>query len=330
MAVKPLELTPEEVDRISGRIVRRLEDTPVVPFAALQYALGEVAPSKVRVEPRMLRQVLRQISRRTEKQHGPFAVFEPIESIYVDPGIAKAGAWHKALIAARSKADHLQALSKAVDAHRTASVAHAIADVLELRDPAIEGFGTRSIPENGAVAWPSQDVVVTGVAPKGQKTRVLITNDVEWVYPDDVRIWKHLAIALEEQSLPMIIARKAHVGVFPVMKRIGGLANELHHLYVTDGQIVDTHSRALQGWPPVRLIGEARGHAALAKISDLLLDRGREPSLNSTLIRSGVEVGLSEVGTPDRLLEWVKRNEIRMHGLWVRQVRRWQHWNITP
>jgi hypothetical protein len=328
--VKPLELAPEEVDRTSGRILRRLEDTPVVPFAALQYALGEVAPSKVRVEPRMLRQVLRQISRRTETQHGPFAVFEPIDSIYVEPRIAKTAAWHKALIAARSKADHLEALSKAVDARRTTSLAHVITAELELRDYQIEDFGAVSSPANGAVAWPSQDVVIGGLTPNGQRIRVLITNDVEWVYPDDVRIWKHLAAALEEQSLPMIIARKAHLGVFPVMKRVGGLANELHHLYVTADHIADAHRRGLQGWPPVRLTSEVRGHAALAKISDLLLERGREPGLNEALIRSGMELGLSDEANPGRLLDWVKRNDMRMHGLWVRQVRRWQHWDNAP
>lgn len=324
--MKPLELAAEEVERISGRILRRLEDTPVVPFAALQYALGEVAPSKVRVEPRMLRQVLRQVSRRTETQHGPFVVFEPIDSIYVEPRIAKTAAWHKALIAAQSKADHLQALSKAVDVGRTASLAHGIAADLGLTEYTIEDFGAPSSPPNGAVAWPSQDSVISGLTPHGQRIRALITNDVQWVYPDDVRIWRHLAAALEEQSLPMIIVRKAHLGVFPVMKRVGGLANELHHLYVTADHMPDAHRRGLQGWPPVRLTSEVRGHAALAKISELLSERGREPRLSETLIRSGVELGLSEEANPDKLLDWVKRNNMRMHGLWVRQVRRWQQW----
>jgi hypothetical protein len=326
--VKPLALTPQEVEGITGRILRRFEETPVIPFAALQYGLGEVAPSKVRIEPRMLHQVLRKISRRTDNERGPFALFEPIESIYVDPGFTRTGAWQKAQVVARSRADHLQALSTAVDSRRPARLAEVFAQVLDLRESRIENFGPPSTPENGAVAWVTQDVVVSGVASQGLKLRVLITNDVEWLYPDDARIWKHLATALEDQSFPMIIARKTHLGVFPVMKRVGGLANELHHLYVTDGQIAVTHSRALQGWPPVRPFGEAGNHVALTKIAELLFKREQDKELNSTLIRSGVDIGLADSGTPGRLLEWAKVNKLRMHGLWVRQVRRWQHWNI--
>lgn len=125
----------------------------------------------------------------------------------------------------------------------------------------------------------------------------------------------------------MIIARKVHLGLFPVMKRVGGFANELHHLYVEDDGIARAHSQALRGWPPIRQVQQAKTHAALQKITELLADHPGRHGVNHSLIQSATELGLNETSSPARLLEWARSNRIRMHGLWVHQVRRWQHWD---
>jgi len=89
--MKSVRLTEEEVERVSQRILRRFEKDSVLPMAALQYGLGEVAPWNARVEPRMLLAVLRQIARRTESQGSPLPVLEPVRSIFVDAGIVTIG-----------------------------------------------------------------------------------------------------------------------------------------------------------------------------------------------------------------------------------------------
>jgi hypothetical protein len=274
----------------------------------------------------MLIEVLRQISRRTESQPNEFAIIEPIPSIYVDSGITTPRVWHTASIAARSKADQLEALARAVDVSRTTELAYVVAEGLGLLDVEFEELDERSDPRPGPEEWPSRDVVVTGAFADGPEARILVTNEVGWLYPDDGRIWKHLAASVEESRTGMIIARKAHLAVFPVMKRLGGFANELHHLYCADNRIAATHSKALAGWPLVRETKGARTHAALGKIKDLVANNVREQPARGALIRSAIDLGLGDEGSPDRLLEWVRTNKIRMHGRWVHQVRRWQHW----
>lgn len=86
----------------------------------------------------MLKQVLRKISRRSEKHRGTATVFEPLPSIYVDPDIANRNAWAKAAKAARNKAEQLSALTTAIDAGRIEQFARAVAQELKLVDCSFE------------------------------------------------------------------------------------------------------------------------------------------------------------------------------------------------
>jgi len=159
---------------------------------------------------------------------------------------------------------------------------------------------------------------------------VWITANLSWLFPDDPALWQHLFLAHERKVLPVIIGRKLAISTFPLLKRMGGIGLQLHHLYLPGNSDDPMVERGLEGGPRVFPVQEARDHVAVAKnLPDILKTRyDPDPNVRKAL-KIAKQVGLDS-DSADRLQAlrgWTDRAPIAMPPPWKAQLTKYENWS---
>jgi hypothetical protein len=201
--------------------------------------------------------------------------------------------------------NHLQ-LVTAAQAIRTALEN----DGLATRDPTDNDDETRFLIARGATAAP---------------LLVALLANVEWLYPDDPRLWRHLAAAASVGAHPLIIARHVAPITFPLLATFNARAVQFYELLIA--AVCDTteaEANAL-GLPRIRLSSTQPEHPVMGQIRRLVAKRptGQWAPDAPTAFDDAIALGFGTVESdPSRLVTWAETHA-ELPTQWVTGLRLW-------
>jgi hypothetical protein len=310
-----------ELSQFRKRVGGVLATYPLLPFFALQYRICEV--SKSRPDPRALRAALDEIvDNRTPR------------SKRIEAGISEVllDGYSDELSFEDNPAQHTARLTKILKELLVDGSQPAIECLTSLITPnrnSIEGppalekvFSRRVL---GELIFSGAAVIVEGSANR-TRVAVLITHDLDWLYPDNVLLWQLMRHASENERVPVVLARKIAPATFSVLKRIGAVGIQYYSMLV----------RPIRQQAAVASRGVGWVHTRPAEIEELIPARDR---LREMLVRVSepTESAQKAVGIAlalhldrasdlhsDSLLEWASAVDLLAPPIWFATVRRWK------
>lgn len=308
---------------IEERITSKLEDETSLAWPAVQYLFSEVGPRNRRLDPRELQTGLHLLK---VEARGPM---EPLPGIYVKHGISTSDQVSKAMIIAVAKKAQLEAFRALINLDQPTS--HLANEVQNTFEMFVESTAiTTSHPD-----WLGADIVASVPAIRvdfAEKLRIsiLITSELRWLYPDDARVWQHLAHCAATGLAPVFLARKMSIAMFPLLKRLNGIGLQMHNFFVRE--VPESSAlKAVSPGPLVLPLAGLSGHAALSLLKtqvDTLTppnERVREAiSLAETM-------GLAEQSGEGAktLREWADIAPMSLPAPWKAQVTRYARWESS-
>jgi hypothetical protein len=310
-------------DNALARIQKALDEATVLPFIALQYALCETGHPRRRWDPRELLAAMRG---HVEGDDRPELAtpLEPRPRLFVDPGVTKTGAAQHAETIAAGYESRLASLPSWPRARAVRTAAETAVDSLDLDSINVTSWEARGEIVGGRVMLPAPSLIARGTL-RGHSVGVWFANDLDWLYPDDIRFWRFLALCLEEGRFALIIARKVTIAVMALLKRINGIALQLHQVVgppVTSAR--PELKRIVDDLPPLLLPGDIRSHQAITRGKQIILSSQLDRAPDHALLTAAADRGFtSGPVTPQDLLDWQGAVEMQMSGFWIGQLRRW-------
>jgi len=311
-------------DNVLSRIQTALEDAAVLPYITLQYRICEVGPQRRRWDPRELLGAVR--GHTEEADHRTLSLpFEPRPRIFVDPRLTTtAAAQHAETVAAGYEA-RLGALTSWPRARAVRAAAEKAVEQMRLKDVTIDVWEGRGEVVGGKVMVPAPSFVARGKL-RDRPIAMWVTNDLGWMHPDDERLWRFLALCLEEERFTLILARKVTIAVMALLKRTGGIALQLHNLVGPPISAARPDLARAVGDLPALLAPESiPSHRAMVKGRELLAAAGLDRHPDAALVTTATGRGFgSRPIRPSEILEWQGAEGLKMSGYWIGQMRRWE------
>jgi hypothetical protein len=321
-----LDLSDDEISRISRRTQHAFDRSSLLTWPALVYVLAETGPRIARADPRQIRRAFAELSNMPRNRTGDHGPWEPIDGIYVAPNVTRTNTEWNAKTLAAGKSDRLRRISTSFGLGATVSLARSVADAL---GGELDPDSSAEIPDFvcAGITLPGGSAVVQIDQSKGDPVRILVFNSLEWLYPDDPPLWRFLLESHRTGFRSIVLARKAPIAIFPLMKKLGALLFQLHHMYYPLQEAID-HTES-EGWPPARLPNSFVGHAITEMLKASVLGMPPAPSGIDNLFRIAREkrLDVDEPVTAEGLLAWRQKAKLPMHGLWINQLRRWSVWS---
>jgi hypothetical protein len=157
-----------------------------------------------------------------------------------------------------------------------------------------------------------------------------ITSNLTWLFPDNPALWRHLVSSYEEGRRPLVIARKVAIATFPLLKRLGGVALQLHHLYLPNSPESKAAQRAFQAGPPLRVAATVGEHTAIEQFLPRQSVTEDVPSDSvSQAIKMAQEFRLDDDANPDpvaALRSWANHSPIPLPAPWKAQITKYTRW----
>lgn len=326
-------ISAKRLNRIAAYLDRRFDSIDVLARHEVQYGLSETGPPHVRLDPRELEMGLHFLGNNPnpgdDLPHGPW---EPQQDIYVSPRIARTGSKSKAGILAATRAEQIAVLAQRYPNNRAVELGNAIANSIDGSGEVESCDDGRTESLIGAVEWSTAGARFrVGLEGAGRSTFVWVTSNVNWLFPDDPGLWKHLSECVEKDVLPIVIARKAPISTFTLLKRLGGFGLQLHHLFLPGRrQNARVVARALNAVPPVIRAPEVAVHTAVGVNLPAAIEHP-PPKVDAAAdaIGLGHDVGLGDpsYSSPEALHTWLKRTELDMPQPWKAQLTRYLRWS---
>jgi hypothetical protein len=331
-----LDLTTAELTEIARRTLHVLRDAGTLSFHALQRRVTEQVWRGPRVDPRMLERGLAELANNRRPRRGavPFhGPWSPLRRIFVTPNITRTNSEQHAYTVATAYAGRLRSAAAHLDVQSTLELVRRVAEALQVRARSPEIVETRVVEVGDDVSYDAHTAVTDLDVPQGSPFRLWITNELDWLYPDDPRVWRHLQRCNEDGVRAIFIARKIYFPTFSLLKRLGAFGLQLHFLHVADD--TETAARAAVSavdWPQVASTAAALDHPALGVLQNQYLrkpDRDAVPSDANRQIRAGIELGLSSGSEPqtEQLLLWSERPEAGLPPKWLGTLQRLLAWS---
>jgi len=319
----------EELRGILKRLDSLFKKNPSIPYLGLQKFLCETGPPRVRVHPRQLSRILAELRNNRRPRGGklPPGPWEPIPGYVVSPTIPPTKAADAAQTLSSTFSLFIRELS-----HRDVSLfAKNISNTIGATTPQKSPYTL--LQSNKASFGKSPSTYLAYLHDQVQQSIVWVSNDIEWIYPDNPALWEHLEHCLLQNARPVIVARKVPLATFPVLKRVGAIAVETHHVSASKSLIkrveVSPHKTLL---PTIKTQDHIKTHAAL---KHLLVTLAAMPPMtenheSADLVRRGLDNGLTEGGPnqPRRLLDWALASNLELPVKWVKSVEQWIAWSM--
>lgn len=324
-------MTPQELQSTSERLHKRLNEDPVLTFPAIQYFLSETGHASARIDPRQLRASLKILANNPapgdDLGHGPW---EPVPEIYVAPHLTRTGARKHAKVVAGTAEEVLRKVSDGTS-NRAIPLAEAITDLLSIRSEVHEvDVGVRESLA-GDIDWSAAGakIEIDGTD-KCPPLSIWVTNNLEWVFPDAFRLWRHLITSEANGAYPVIVGRKLPVATFTLLKRIGGFGLQLHHLYMEVGAAdLGASGKAFAHGPPTMHPDEVQEHRAVHEYLRKVIRRPPPQGADErTAIRLAAQLGLhlKESGGLPGLRQWLNETKLQLPVPWKAQLTRYERW----
>jgi hypothetical protein len=180
---------------------------PVISAWGLQYRLCETGPTKL--DPRLLAASLKKIA---ESRRSPS---RPLPGLFADSTIDKRATTELAaqcVIAATILAEGVGTITSD-DLAR----AFGLTPREDAEDKTNERFGHRRLA--GSITIQTHSLIGTLKRPRA--VRAWILNDLNWLYPDDARLWRMLRLHAPSGHPLLIVARKIAPVTFHLLKSMG-------------------------------------------------------------------------------------------------------------
>lgn len=314
---------------VRKQVLRLASNLDVASWHAIQYRISEVGTPLDRQEPRWIQPsfLLRPppVLPQSSNNDRPW---DPINGLFVSPKLGEE--------ALREAVGHtLRTLKEIKEFLPSANVFQLSETVREAMSPTSDEsrlVDSRPVALSKGVAVDSAEILLDLSSLAGAPVLASVTNDLEWLYPDDPRIWNHLKRCQNVGAYAVFIARKLSVATFPVLKRLSAVGVQLHHLYVSDNdhQRVESVIRQLY-WPPSKIISSASTHKAFTSLQAQL--RGATRSFVLQLAYEAVDAAFAqslhdpELSSPRRLLQWADMAGLEMPDKWVAAMAQWSTWD---
>jgi len=307
---------PEDLDYLRHRVALVFERYDILPFYGIQYRLTEVGPH--RFDPKGLKTSLRALGDiRSE------------EGFYVSPELTRQR--RSARIAQTNVCvGRLAAIESPLE-----SIATTIAKELRVDDRLEINGKVGSTDDNDELYAQRPSVILGSGRSATGRSIYWVTHELPWIYPDDPRLWKLIAVAAREQRCPMIIARKVAPATFAICKALGAIALQYYlpvGIDVTDELIIEAESI---GWPKIIESEDFASHPVI----DQLVNHESVEQTRALTIRGGAaqkairiaeESGFmsSDAIRPPALLAWANASQLQLPPQWYRAVSKWPEWEL--
>jgi len=149
--------------------------------------------------------------------------------------------------------------------------------------------------------------------------------NVEWLYPDDPRLWRHLGAAAAVGAHPIIVARHVAPMTFPLLGTFNARAIQFYELLVDT--VTDATGAAANtlGLPRLRMPSALPAHPVMGQLRRLVAERPGAPWVPDapTAFADAMALGFGD-GERDihQLLTWAETHS-ELPTAWVNGLRSW-------
>jgi hypothetical protein len=315
--------------KIRAAVFRLFEGKQALTKQAIQYKLCEVGTPADRRDPRDLKPAFLLRGTPLLRQNvGKSRPWEPVKGVFLSPSV--------------SDEDVPQIVDNTLSAcgkiarflldRNTFLLADAIQERVSPGAPQLKPGDSRTLPIAGKVQITSLEMIADLSGMAGAPALASVTNDLDWLFPDDPRVWRHLRRCREANTYPVFICRKAAIASFPLFKRVAAIGIQLHHLIARDDELDEAQQLANSlGWPRMEGIQSVSHHQGLSILEKQFSGVTRSFVLQLAFeeIDRGIKLELDrgDVTQPAKLLEWGLQGEVEMPPKWIATIRQWVAWD---
>jgi hypothetical protein len=309
-----LSLREHDAGYLVERLARVFARRPVISAWGLQYRLCETGPAKL--DPRLLSAALSKLagSRREPKR--------PEGGLFADPTMEDSNTdsvTRECVLAA-------SALKAAIEPIRPDTLADAFGMRLETDDVLdIGSVRQRRLVAKTSIAAYS----ILATLPRTIRLHAWILNDLNWLYPDDPRLWRLLTgDVLRDQQL-LIVARKIAPVTFHLLKAVGARGVQFYSLLSSSEPKAEARTAAdTLGLPHLLSLTDAHGHAVRKQIRNSVKAFRNAPILSletRQMLASAEQSGFGQNGRPTarELMKWTATNEHTWPDVWSKTLYAW-------
>jgi hypothetical protein len=315
--------------KIRAAVFRLFERRQAQTKHAIQYKLCEVGTPADRRDPRDLKPAF--LLRGTpllRDNVGKTRPWEPIRGVFLSPSVSDEDAPQ----IVEDTLSTCAKMARLLPDRNAFLLADAIQERVSPGAPQFSRGDSRQVPIADEVQLASLEIIVDLSGMAGAPALASVTNDLNWVFPDDPRVWRHLKRCREANTYPVFICRKATIASFPLFKRVAAIGIQLHHLIARDDELEEAQQLASSlGWPRVEGIQSVINHQGLAILEKQFsgVTRSFVLQLSFDDIDRGIDLGLDQgdATQPSKLLEWSLQSDVEMPQKWTKTIRQWVAWD---
>lgn len=321
------DLSTYRLEKIANRITRLLDRYATISEFGAQYRLGEVG--RDRIHPKELRRALSELTnnqrpRRGRVQAGPKQV---IEGILVSPDLSEK--------AARDQSgETLQALESMCALPWLDSSDLIAENALAAMEPEFSVISAYTSPRAiGEVGFDASDRLFRAAWGNGQETILWISHDVNWIYPEDFRLWRAFQESRSQRLPLLIVARAVAPPTFVLLRALGAQATQYYSTIIANEWSKSALVAAENcGWLHLRPALSLQQHPITGHITAALLRLASQTPSEAAgdAIDAATAAGWSN--TPFRLrglIDWATdvSTELDLPDKWLDTLRDWAAWD---
>jgi hypothetical protein len=319
------DIETDELGELNRRIGSVLKRHKILPFFALQYRICEAGSS--RPDPRTLRRALAELAGNQRPRHGRLSSGP---EVFADGLYAAAGTTleeleeHRAEL--RSTLSKLTNVSGGSVSKDFVALVKACLGRADLLPP--EEKTTRRICQGFEVEVES--TVFEAENGRGVPVCIWITHDVEWLYPDDPRLWSFLGHAVETGRAPLIVARKISPSTFSVFKAVGARGTQYYAFLEIGSSPQRVADEAKQvGWLYTLPAKNLSNHQVASHLISLAAAARIPSAVCAESIRDALKAGLGDKASPStggQLRAWAEEHDIQAPPIFWISLDRWREY----
>jgi hypothetical protein len=164
------------------------------------------------------------------------------------------------------------------------------------RRTALEGSITRRLASG--LSYDCESIILDAVGRMGVPISIWITHDLEWLYPDDWRLWEFLRLSISGGRSPILIARKISPVTFSVLKAVRARGVQ-YYSFLSAGESIGHVTELAQeiGWIHTIGVHEIANHPAVDQL-DLTVEAAQAPdSVSERHVEEARSLGLADPST---------------------------------
>lgn len=296
---------------------------------AIQYHLCEVGVPADREDPRAIRPAVSfrgaALNRKSDAAALPW---EPHKGLFASPVLSE----NEFQPALEGHIALLDCLAKLLNDTDSLSIAHETSTGLGIGSTNVLSVGTRPVALAENVEIGSREIVLDLSPLAPVPVLASVTNDAEWLYPDDPRLWQHLERCREQRAYAVFIARKISIATFPLLKQMSALGVQTHQMLTNDQTLEEATDLGRElTWVSLAAVSKIQNHPAFDVIRRTLsgITRSFALHLASEHVSVGTGLGLHDFtrSSPALLKEWATISRVEMPDKWFGTLHDWIAWD---